>query len=112
MFFFSIFFSSLLLQKGKFVFFCTFFWSRVFFFFLKPFVVPVLVPFNHLFSLNSPNYFDGDDDDDYDDKDGNDDDDDLSPPRCYIKSSLTGPMVEFPGTESGPKPCTGKKKKM
>ena len=25
--------------------------------------------------------------------------------RCYIKSSLTGPMVEFPGTESGPKPC-------
>ena len=26
--------------------------------------------------------------------------------RCYIKSSLTGPMIEFPGTESGPKPCT------
>ena len=25
--------------------------------------------------------------------------------RCYLKSSLTGPMVEFPGTESGPKPC-------
>ena len=30
--------------------------------------------------------------------------------RCYIKSSLTGPMVEFPGTESGPKPCKSKSK--
>jgi len=25
--------------------------------------------------------------------------------RCYIKSSLKGRMIEFPGTESGPKPC-------
>jgi len=31
-----------------------------------------------------------------------DDEDDC---RCYIKSSLTGPLIEFPGTESGPKPC-------
>ena len=31
--------------------------------------------------------------------------DDLCYDRCYIKSSLTGTMVEFPGTESGPKPC-------
>ena len=31
--------------------------------------------------------------------------DDLCYNRCYIKSSLTGTMVEFPGTESGPKPC-------
>ena len=30
--------------------------------------------------------------------------------RCYLKSSLTGPMVEFPGTESGPKPCKSKSK--
>ena len=34
-----------------------------------------------------------------------DDFDDLCFGRCYIKSSLTGTMVEFPGTESGPKPC-------
>ena len=27
------------------------------------------------------------------------------PTRCYIKSSLTGSMIEFPGTSSGPKPC-------
>ena len=39
---------------------------------------------------------------------GGDDDhdgDDLPYGRCYIKSSLTGTMIEFPGTESGPKPC-------
>ena len=36
-----------------------------------------------------------------DDHDG----DDLPYGRCYIKSSLTGTMIEFPGTESGPKPC-------
>jgi len=25
--------------------------------------------------------------------------------RCFIKSSLTGPMIEYKGTASGPKPC-------
>ena len=75
---------TLLLQKGKFAFFAHIFGSESFPF-LGALGVPVLVPFNHLFSLNSPNSFDGDDDDDddegsNDDDDDDDDDDDLSPP--------------------------------
>ena len=49
---------------------------------------------------------DGDDDDHDDDDNVNYEIFPLFPTRCYIKSSLTGPLIEFPGTESGPKPCS------
>ena len=28
-------------------------------------------------------------------------------PRCYLKTILTGNLIEFAGAESGPKPCAG-----